>query len=158
VISTFVITQAVTTLRINMKLSLTSLLLFAVAADGFAPPAREVSSLASIRTSTTLNFGLFPSSKDDDQSSSDKEKGADKEIGLKGLAQLITAGMGAPFLGDYQGVDKETGKLMFTLEANNLVNEKGESKQTSMPYFENGWVDPEDLKKQEGGFKFPWQK
>jgi hypothetical protein len=141
-----------------MKLSLTSVLLFAVAAEGFAPQSREVFSLASIRTTTTLDFGLFPSSKDDDKSSSEKKKGEGKDIGLKGLAQLITAGMGAPFLGDFQGVDKETGKLMFTLEANNLVNEKGESKQTSMPYFENGWVDPEDLKKQEAGFKFPWQK
>jgi hypothetical protein len=30
-----------------------------------------------------------------------------------------------------------------------------------MPYFESGWVDPEDLKKAEsgnGGFKFPWDK
>ena len=39
----------------------------------------------------------------------------------------------------------------------------GNSKQTQMPYFESGWVDPEDLKKEEarkagkgGGFKFPW--
>lgn len=143
-----------------MKLSLSSLLLLAVAANGFAPQACEVSSLASIRTSTALNFGFFPSSKKDDadKSSSDKKKVEGKDIGLKGLAQLITAGMGAPFLGDYQGVDKETGKLMFSLEANNLVNEKGESKQTAMPYFENGWVDPEDLKRQEEGFKFPWQK
>jgi hypothetical protein len=32
-----------------------------------------------------------------------------------------------------------------------------------MPYFENGWVDEEELKRQEerkasGGFKFPWDK
>ena len=70
----------------------------------------------------------------------------------------IYVGAGAPFLGDFQGVDKETGKFMFSLEANNLVDEDGQSKQTSMPYFEDGWVDPEDLKKQQQGFKFPWQK
>ena len=61
-----------------------------------------------------------------------------------------------------QGVDKETGKFMFSLEANNLTDEEGNSKQTSMPYFEQGWVDPKDLEKEqqrkEGGFKFPWQK
>ena len=45
------------------------------------------------------------------------------KIGLSGLLQLITAGMGSPFLGDFEGVDKETGKLMFSLEANNLVDE-----------------------------------
>jgi hypothetical protein len=31
--------------------------------------------------------------------------------------------MGSPFLGDFEGVDKETGKLMFSLEANNFVDE-----------------------------------
>ena len=82
-------------------------------------------------SSSQVNFGFFPSSSDDgDKSEKNLEK---KDIGLKGLAQLITAGMGAPFLGDYQGVDKETGKFMFSLEANNLVDENGKSKQTSMP-------------------------
>jgi hypothetical protein len=58
---------------------------------------------------------------------------------------------------------------MFTLEANNLVDENGNSKQTQMPYFENGWVEEEDesqiakKKKENGsssssGFKFPWQQ
>lgn len=85
----------------------------------------------------------------------------EKKIGLSGLAQLITAGMGSPFLGDFEGVDEDTGNLMFSLEANNLVDEEGKSKQTSMPYFESGWVDPADLEKEQqkkekggGGFKF----
>jgi hypothetical protein len=26
------------------------------------------------------------------------------------------------------------------------------------PFFEEGWVDPEDEKKSKEGFKFPWQK
>ena len=49
---------------------------------------------------------------------------------------------------------------MFSLEANNLVDEDGESKQTKMPYFENGWVEEKDESESggEGGFKFPWQK
>ena len=33
--------------------------------------------------------------------------------------------MGSPFLGDFEGVDKETGKLLFSLEANNFVDEVG---------------------------------
>jgi hypothetical protein len=76
-----------------------------------------------------------------------------KSVGLQGILQLIAAGAGAPFLGDYQGIDKETGKFMFSLEANNLVDEKGNSKQTQMPYFENGWVDENDK-----GFQWPWEK
>ena len=57
-------------------------------------------------------------------------------------------------------VPQETGKFMFSLEANNLVDENGDSKQTSMPYFESGWVDEEEeqRRKEQGGFKFPWQK
>ena len=52
---------------------------------------------------------------------------------------------------------------MFSLEANNLVDENGESKQTKAPYFESGWVSDEDMekerqKKSDGGFKFPWDK
>ena len=60
---------------------------------------------------------------------------------------------GAAWLGDFEGVDEETGKFMFSLEANNLVDEDGKSKQTSMPYFESGWVDENDE-----GFKWPWEK
>lgn len=52
---------------------------------------------------------------------------------------------------------------MFSLEANNLVDENGESKQTKAPYFESGWVSDEDMEKERqkksgGGFKFPWDK
>jgi hypothetical protein len=85
--------------------------------------------------------------------------------------------MGSPFLGDFEGVEKETGKLMFSLEANNFVDEvcdtllhninymlfyffpqpisfsnvkkKGNSKQTQAPYFESGWVDEKDIEEEE---------
>eukprot|EP00980_Cylindrotheca_fusiformis_P007970 scaffold1697_cov120-Cylindrotheca_fusiformis.AAC.52 len=138
-----------------MKVNILCLAALAVATESFAPSQPTVSS----RAETKLHFGIptFQPKKDSDEKD-DKEE----NIGLKGLAQLITAGMGAPFLGDYEGVDKETGKMMFSLEANNLVDKDGKSKQTSMPYFESGWVDPEDLEKEkrrrEEGFKFPWQK
>jgi len=113
------------------------------------------------RQSTELYFGIPTfGKKDEDDEQEENQKDLEKpSLGLKGLVQLITAGAGAPFLGDYQGVDKETGNFMFSLEANNLVDEDGKSKQTSMPYFESGWVDPKDLEKEEekkkkgGGFK-----
>ena len=49
---------------------------------------------------------------------------------------------------------------MFSLEANNLVDEDGESMQTKGTYFESGWVDEEEeaRKKSGSGFKFPWDK
>eukprot|EP00535_Pseudo-nitzschia_heimii_P009817 CAMPEP_0197174234 /NCGR_PEP_ID=MMETSP1423-20130617/846_1 /TAXON_ID=476441 /ORGANISM="Pseudo-nitzschia heimii, Strain UNC1101" /LENGTH=164 /DNA_ID=CAMNT_0042623143 /DNA_START=152 /DNA_END=646 /DNA_ORIENTATION=+ len=142
-------------------------------AEGFAPRATLGKTAAAsssstprrfIRPSTELCFGL-PSFLNKNEEEEDEEVEEDPNlekptVGLKGLIQLVTAGAGAPFLGDYQGVDKETGNFMFSLEANNLVDEEGKSKQTSMPYFESGWVDPEDLKKEEenkkkkgGGFK-----
>jgi hypothetical protein len=125
------------------------------------------------QSSTRLFFGipsLFtppPPPLNNDEKGKDAKKTKqnpardDKAVGLKGLVQLIMAGAGAPFLGDFEGVDKETGKFMFSLEANNLVDEDGKSKQTAMPYFENGWVDPadlerEELRKKKGGFKLPW--
>merc|ERR1712113_364927 len=87
-----------------------------------------------------------PKKEENEEGERTDEKLEKKKIGLDGLFQLITAGAGAPFLGDFQGVDKETGKFMFSLEANNLVDEDGQSKQTKMPYFESGWVDPADQK------------
>jgi hypothetical protein len=145
--------------------------LFALSgSNAFAPRAP-------VRQGTALTFGL-PSfgAKDDDKKEANKEP--EKKIDFKGLIQLITAGAGSPFLGDYEGTDPETGKMMFSLEANNLVDEvcfkssiifvllctnfiqyyysllsldnakNGESKQTKMPYFESGWVSEEDLEKE----------
>lgn len=131
------------------------LTLFTASAAAFAPSVP-------LRASTTkLQFGIpkFLTPDEGDETTNDTESTIPKkEVGLKGLVQLITAGAGAPFLGDFQGVDEETGKFMFSLEANNLVDENGNSKQTQAAYFENGWVDPEDAKKAAEGFKFPWQK
>lgn len=132
--------------------------------SAFAPSQQNVRTVAK-PSSTGLNFGIptfQPKNTDDDKGKGDTEE---KKIDMKGLAQLITAGMGSPFLGDFEGVDKDTGTLNFSLEANNLVDENGESKQTSMPYFESGWVSDEDTEKEKqrksgggGGFKLPWQK
>lgn len=113
-----------------------------------------------VREQTTeLYFGIPTFQKKDKDEEEPEDPNLEKnKIGLDGLFQLITSGAGAPFLGEFQGVEKDTGKFMFSLEANNLVDEEGKSKQTSMPYFESGWVDPKDLEKEEnkkkGGFKF----
>jgi hypothetical protein len=133
----------------------TVFLALASLADAFTSNLQQRSPM---RTSTTLSFGIpsfFTPKDDSDDKNADKKKPdePEKKIGLSGVVQLITAGMGAPFLGDFEGVDEETGKFMFSLEANNLVDENGESKQTKMPYFESGWVDENDP-----GFKWPWEK
>lgn len=56
---------------------------------------------------TKLGFGIpgfgGGSNKDDTDEGSEKPK---KKISAGGLVQLITAGMGAPFLGDFEGVDE----------------------------------------------------
>mmetsp|Transcript_15160 Transcript_15160/g.28249 ORF Transcript_15160/g.28249 Transcript_15160/m.28249 type:complete len:151 (-) Transcript_15160:72-524(-) len=132
--------------------------------DSFLVPIRTAQ-----HSITRLKLGipkfLIPNADEDDPASKGslkgnanggKNKGGEVEkpkMDMKGLIQLITAGAGSPFLGDYKGVDKETGNFMFELEANNLVDENGESKQTKAKYFEEGWVDEDDE-----GFKWPWQK
>eukprot|EP00545_Synedropsis_sp_CCMP1620_P014601 CAMPEP_0119008958 /NCGR_PEP_ID=MMETSP1176-20130426/4046_1 /TAXON_ID=265551 /ORGANISM="Synedropsis recta cf, Strain CCMP1620" /LENGTH=148 /DNA_ID=CAMNT_0006961379 /DNA_START=52 /DNA_END=498 /DNA_ORIENTATION=- len=137
------------------------LALTATSSNAFLPASRQSS------VTTQLQFGIPTFGAKDTTADDSKSKKAgstndapEPKIGLKGVLQLVMAGMGSPFLGDFEGVDKETGNLMFSLEANNLVDENGESKQTKMPYFENGWVDSEDLEKEnaKGGFKFPWDK
>ena len=70
-----------------------------------------------------LHFGIptFGATKDEGKDGDNNlEK---KSIGMSGLVQLITAGLGSPFLGQYEGIDPETGNFMFSLEANNLVDE-----------------------------------
>jgi len=151
-----------------MLKSLALLLTLSSSTEAFARPTclHKLSAVERRPTTTTstteLNFGipsfLTPKSDDDESESKSSTKTEEKKMDMKGLIQLITAGAGAPFLGDYQGVDEETGNFMFSLEANNLVDEKGNSKQTSMPFFVEGWVDPEDEKRAAEGFKFPWQK
>ena len=143
----------------TMKTSVLAIISILAATEAFSP---SVSRNQSRSVTTALNFGIptFGAGKDKDDDEKTEESLPDKKIGLSGLAQLITAGMGSPFLGDFEGVDEETGKMMFSLEANNLVDENGKSKQTSMPYFESGWVDEKDLEKERkkkesgGGFKF----
>ena len=53
-------------------------------------------------------------------------------------------------MGEYKGTD-ENGKMLFELEANNLTDEEGNSKQTKGKYFTDGYVES-DFKVQPPGF------
>lgn len=131
---------------------ITVLLLAAAASTTSAFVSKAPTRAAQTTQSSALFFGIPTFQPKDDS-------GEEKKIGASGFIQLLTAGMGSPFLGEYEGTDEETGKMMFSLEANNLVDEKGRSKQTQMPFFESGWVDEEEEQsRKENGFKFPWQK
>ena len=139
-----------------MKKNLRLALIATICCSGavaFAPTPRPTQPVSS----TALSFGIpkffLPDEGKDESGATSENKKEEKKIGAKGLLQLITAGAGSPWLGDFEGVDEETGKFMFSLEANNLVDENGNSKQTKMPYFESGWVDENDT-----GFKWPWEK
>ena len=52
---------------------------------------------------TKLCFGFNGLGSSQDEETNEEE--TEKKISASGLFQMITAGMGAPFLGDYQGVD-----------------------------------------------------
>lgn len=144
-----------------LLICLTAWSMASVAVTAFvAPTPRSTRQRATASSTTELALGipkfLLPDEEDkgeDDKASAGTTPQDEKKVGMKGLLQLITAGAGAPFLGDFEGVEEETGKFMFSLEANNLVDEEGNSKQTSMPYFESGWVDESDT-----GFTWPWEK
>ena len=149
-----------------MKIESAAVLL-ALTAHGVESFTPTVNQKHQSSSSTQLDFGipkfLTPQSDEDKPVDKTNQKDDSKsKIGLSGVLQLITAGAGAPFLGDFEGVDEESGKFMFSLEANNLVDDNGQSKQTQMPYFESGWVDPEEQAKADArkgqGFKFPWDK
>ena len=80
--------------------------------EGFMYTNRRIVPVATSTTNTKLFFGipsfLQPDSDEEDESNersgkiSEDPKLEKKKIGLEGLFQLITAGAGAPFLGDYQ--------------------------------------------------------
>jgi hypothetical protein len=103
-----------------MKTAAILSLTFLGLANAFAPiPIQQ-------RQSTQLQFGIptFGAGKDKKEATAPSDSNEPKKkIDLSGLVQLITAGMGSPFLGNFEGVEKDTGKMMFSLEANNLVDE-----------------------------------
>lgn len=73
--------------------------------------------------------------KQDSSQESEKPK-----MTLGKLAQLMAMGAGAPMLGEFKEMD-ENGKMIFELEANNLVDSEGNSIQTKAKYFTDGYVE-----------------
>lgn len=89
----------------KMKSIATLLLLIPTAQAAFIPSGVPVA----WGSGTKLGFGFpsgFGGSKADDNKADAEENAPEKKISAGGLVQLITAGMGAPFLGDFEGVDE----------------------------------------------------
>jgi hypothetical protein len=60
--------------------------------------------------------------KDSSSATTSTTQDEEKKITTKGLFQLIAAGMGAPFLGDYEGVDNVSYNIYHRYETNILFN------------------------------------
>jgi hypothetical protein len=101
----------------SLQASILLLISFASAANAFVPMASRSGHGVQPLSLKIPSFGV------DDNDNKEGEKEEEKQIGLAGFVQLFTAGLGAPFLGDYEGYDKETNSFMFSLEANNFVDE-----------------------------------
>ena len=104
----------------NIKAATTLSLIFLGSVNAFAPSRIQQ------QKSTHLQFGIptFGAGKEkEEEKAASSSNEPEKKIDFSGLVQLITAGMGSPFLGNFEGVEEETGKMMFSLEANNLVDE-----------------------------------
>jgi hypothetical protein len=106
----------------NSRTVVALLLTLAATSEAFVAPASRQSSVAA---TTELHFGIptFGAKQDGGDDKKKADDAPEKKIDLSGLVQLITAGMGSPFLGNFEGIEEETGKMMFSLEANNLVDE-----------------------------------
>lgn len=67
------------------------------------------------------------------------------KITLDGLRDLVSLGLGAPNLGTFKGVDKETGTLNFELDENRFITKDGKEygsfDNSKGTYFESGEVD-----------------
>jgi len=75
----------------------------------------------------------------------------EKKKGISGLLQLIAFGAGAPLLGEFEKFD-EKGTALFKLEANNLVDSKGEIIQTRAKFFNEGWTEASEQAIKPPGF------
>lgn len=62
-----------------------------------------------------------------------------KGFGIGQLLQLISMGAGAPMLGEFERID-ESGRAIFKLEANNLVDADGNVIQTRARNFNEGYT------------------
>ena len=75
----------------------------------------------------------------------DKDADQPARITLDGLRDLVALGLGAPNLGTFKGVDKDTGTLNFELDENRFITKDGKEygsfDNSKATYFEDGLVD-----------------
>eukprot|EP00614_Pseudopedinella_elastica_P007428 CAMPEP_0172589378 /NCGR_PEP_ID=MMETSP1068-20121228/8138_1 /TAXON_ID=35684 /ORGANISM="Pseudopedinella elastica, Strain CCMP716" /LENGTH=149 /DNA_ID=CAMNT_0013384971 /DNA_START=107 /DNA_END=556 /DNA_ORIENTATION=+ len=99
---------------------------------------------------TKVAWGNFGRPTEVPEPGSEGAAGQDEEkkpgITMQGLIELVMLGAGAPNLGKFTGVDKETGTLNFELEKNNFKSKKTGKTYNSFDnrdgtYFEGGYVD-----------------
>ena len=64
-------------------------------------------------------------------------------LSLSSIAQLVGFGAGTPVLGEFEKFDDQ-GRAIFKLEANNLVDSKGDIIQTRAKFFNQGWTESSD--------------
>mmetsp|Transcript_4991 Transcript_4991/g.14789 ORF Transcript_4991/g.14789 Transcript_4991/m.14789 type:complete len:136 (+) Transcript_4991:157-564(+) len=81
----------------------------------------------------------------DDGNSPEGEEKQKARITMDGLRDLVALGLGAPNLGTFKGVDKDTGALKFELDENRFVTKDGKEygsfDNSKGTYFESGEVD-----------------
>mmetsp|Transcript_58268 Transcript_58268/g.117076 ORF Transcript_58268/g.117076 Transcript_58268/m.117076 type:complete len:152 (+) Transcript_58268:52-507(+) len=113
--------------------------------DAFTPIA-YTPTRARMRQLTQVNFGNWGKPIEMDPIDDGDEEKEKPGITFQGLIELIATGAGAPNLGKFTGVDKETGTLNFELEKNNFKSKKTGKTYNSFDnrdgsYFEAGYVD-----------------
>mmetsp|Transcript_1854 Transcript_1854/g.5477 ORF Transcript_1854/g.5477 Transcript_1854/m.5477 type:complete len:134 (+) Transcript_1854:316-717(+) len=111
---------------------------------------RPAAALALALTTTAAAFVVAPqraspamARRATDEPGDDEQRPA--KISMEGLRDLVALGIGAPNLGTFKGVDKDTGALKFELDENRFVTKDGKEygsfDNSKGTYFEAGEVD-----------------
>ena len=112
-----------------MRRALAFVAALAASATGFVPPAASSRGALVLRAEKT-------------DEPEDERKG---KITMDGLRDLVALGLGAPNLGTFKGVDKDTGALKFELDENRFISKDGKEygsfDNSKATYFEDGEVD-----------------
>ena len=107
------------------------LLSFLLAAEAFLAPT----------TRPALSVSRWAAKKGGEE----EEESGKPKLTLQGLVDLMALGAGAPNLGKFTGVDKDTGTLNFELEKNNFKRKDGKVSNSfdnsDGTYFDYGEVD-----------------
>ena len=106
---------------------------YACYTSAFAPAAlKSAASIQSTGSHSLLRISPTLAKKDEVNSLPDRGK-----LSLGGFFQLLTMGAGAPSLGEYKYTEKDTGKMIFEIEANNAYDKEGNEMYGKNKYFKN---------------------